>query len=144
MLTSSLEESAEKILTYWWGVTLCPPELKYLALAECVVYEMRIAALKEVAEKTVVAKPLERLLEYSGQVIAAMPESTPNEDATSYDSTVEGSCRSPSMQFQLLVNHAAPTSGEAAAMATYVQLHLELERPLRTRGVYTVSTSSWS
>ena len=27
----SLEESAENILTYWWGVTLCPPELNVVA-----------------------------------------------------------------------------------------------------------------
>ena len=48
---------------------------------------MRIAAWNEIADKTVVA----RTLEYSGQVTAATPEFTPNEDATIYDSTVEGS-----------------------------------------------------
>ena len=30
-------------LTYWWGVTLCPPELNDVALAENVVILMRIA-----------------------------------------------------------------------------------------------------
>ena len=34
-------------LTYWWGVTLCPPELNDVALAETVVILMRIAAIEE-------------------------------------------------------------------------------------------------
>ena len=35
-------------LTYWWGVTLCPPELNDVALAETVVILMRIAAIREI------------------------------------------------------------------------------------------------
>ena len=34
-------------LTYWWGVTLCPPELNDVALAEAVVIKMRLAAVRE-------------------------------------------------------------------------------------------------
>ena len=30
-------------LTYWWGVTLCPPELNDVSLAESVVIAMRAA-----------------------------------------------------------------------------------------------------
>ena len=29
-------------LTYWWGVTLCPPELNDVALAEAVVIQMTL------------------------------------------------------------------------------------------------------
>ena len=35
-------------LTYWWGVTLCPPELNDVSLAEDVVILMRYAAIKEI------------------------------------------------------------------------------------------------
>ena len=59
-----------------------------LTLAEHMVYEMRMAALREMAENTEVKQPtLEEVLKYSGQRTAAAPESTPNEDATIYDST---------------------------------------------------------
>ena len=34
-------------LTYWWGVTPCPPELNDVSLAESVVILMRYAAIKE-------------------------------------------------------------------------------------------------
>ena len=34
-------------LTYWWGVTLCPPELSDVALAESVVISTRKAAICE-------------------------------------------------------------------------------------------------
>ena len=35
-------------LTYWWGVTLCPPELNDVSLAKSVVILMRYAAIKEI------------------------------------------------------------------------------------------------
>ena len=35
-------------LTYWWGATLCPPELNDVSLAETVAIMMRYAALREV------------------------------------------------------------------------------------------------
>ena len=44
-------------LTYWWGVTLCPPELNDVALAEIVVILMRYAAIKEINLNTEVQKP---------------------------------------------------------------------------------------
>ena len=47
----SSEGSTEKVLTYWWGATLCPPEMKDLALAENLVYDMRMAAHREMAGK---------------------------------------------------------------------------------------------
>ena len=44
-------------LTYWWGVTLCPPELNDVSLAENVVILMRYAAIKEINLNTEVQKP---------------------------------------------------------------------------------------
>ena len=44
-------------LTYWWGVTLCPPELNDVSLAENVVILMRYAAIKEINFNTEVQKP---------------------------------------------------------------------------------------
>ena len=35
-------------LNYWWGVTLCPPELNDVALAETAVPMMRLAAIREI------------------------------------------------------------------------------------------------
>ena len=72
-----------------------------------ILLEMRIAALKEMAEKTVVAQPtLARIPEYSGHLTAPTSESAPNEDATIHDSTMPLSrvrCTSPSLQLHLLV-----------------------------------------
>ena len=54
-------------LTYWWGVTLCPPELNDVALAETVVILMRIAAIREIHLNEEVNKPsLAEVLEYRG------------------------------------------------------------------------------
>ena len=54
-------------LTYWWGVTLCPPELNDVSLAESVVIHMRYAAIKEMYLNTEVQKPsLEDILEFQG------------------------------------------------------------------------------
>ena len=44
-------------LTYWWGVTLCPPELNDVSLAESVAILMRYAAIKEINLNTEVQKP---------------------------------------------------------------------------------------
>ena len=44
-------------LTYWWGVTLCPPELNDVALAETVATMMRLAAMREIHLNEEVNKP---------------------------------------------------------------------------------------
>ena len=36
-------DSTESSLTYWWGATLCPPELNDIPLAETMVTAMRMA-----------------------------------------------------------------------------------------------------
>ena len=43
-------------LTYWWGVTLCPPELNDVALAESVVIAVRSAAALEMTTNSEVQK----------------------------------------------------------------------------------------
>ena len=92
-------------------VALCLPELNSLALAKCVVCEMRIVAVKEMVDKTVVEQPtLESVLEYTGHFIASTPESTQSEDATIYESTVEGSMQ--------ITKYAASASGDAASRAS--------------------------
>ena len=54
-------------LTYWWGVTLCPPELNDVALAENVVILMRIAAMREMRLSEEVNKPsFADVLEFGG------------------------------------------------------------------------------
>ena len=54
-------------LTYWWGVTLCPPELNDVSLAESVVILMRYAVIKEINLNTEVQKPsLAEVLEFQG------------------------------------------------------------------------------
>ena len=105
--------SPQKILTCWWGVTLCPPEMNDLALAAYVVCEMRMAAVQEMAD--------------IGQVIAAVPESTPNEEATIYESTFGGA--------KQIAKYAAPVSTDSASRVT---------RSLRATGVHARSTSPWS
>ena len=54
-------------LTYWWGVTLCPPELNDVSLAENLVILMRYAAIKEINLNTEAQKPsLTDVLEFQG------------------------------------------------------------------------------
>ena len=51
-------------LTHWWGMTLCPPELNDVLLAESVIL-MRYAAITEMNLNTEVQKPsLEEVLEF--------------------------------------------------------------------------------
>ena len=78
-------------LTYWWGVTLCPPELNDVSLAESVVIHMRYAAIKEMYLNTEVQKPsLEEILEFQGPRMDFTEESTPHPEARAYLSAYEG------------------------------------------------------
>ena len=78
-------------LTYWWGVTLCPPELNDVALAETVVILMRLAAMREMRLNEEVNKPsLAEVLEFKGLTMECSIESTPHEDACIYSSTYDG------------------------------------------------------
>ena len=78
-------------LTYWWGVTLYPPELNDVALAESVVIHMRYAAIKEMYLNTEVQKPsLEEVLEFQGPRMDFTAEATPHPDTRAYTSPYEG------------------------------------------------------
>ena len=78
-------------LTYWWGVTLCPPELNDVALAEAVVIKMRLAAVREMRLNEEVIKPsLAEVVEFKGLTMECSVESTPHEDACIYSSTYDG------------------------------------------------------
>ena len=78
-------------LTYWWGVTLCPPELNDVALAETVVILMRLAAMREMRLNEEVNKPsVAEVLEFKGLTMDCSVESTPHEDACIYASTYDG------------------------------------------------------
>ena len=78
-------------LTYWWGVTLCPPELNDVALAETVVTMMRLAAMREIHLNEEVNKPsLAEVLEYQGLRMDCSIESTPHEKACIYSSAYDG------------------------------------------------------
>ena len=78
-------------LTYWWGVTLCPPELNDVALAETVVILMRIAAMREMRLNEEVNKPsIAEVLEFRGHTMDCSVESTPHEEACVYSSAYDG------------------------------------------------------
>ena len=78
-------------LTYWWGATLCPPELNDVSLAETVAIMMRYAALREVNLNTEVQKPsLAAVLEFKGATMGCAIESTPHEETSIYTSVLEG------------------------------------------------------
>ena len=78
-------------LTYWWGVTLCPPELNDVALAETVVILMRIAAMREMRLNEEVNKPsIADVLEFRGHKMDCSVESTPHEEACIYSSAYDG------------------------------------------------------
>ena len=81
-------------LTYWWGVTLCPPELNDVALAETVVILMRHAAIKEVNLNTEVQKPsIADVLEFKGATMECATEATLHEETCIYSSVLEGGNR---------------------------------------------------
>ena len=78
-------------LTYWWGVTLCPPELNDTSLAENVVIAMRAAAIRDMYISSEVQKPsLEEVLEFNGPRMECTMESTPHSNTQAYRSTYEG------------------------------------------------------
>ena len=72
-------------LTYWWGVTLCPPELNDVALAETVVILMRYAAIEEINLNTEVQKlSIADVLEFKGATMECATEATPHEETCIY------------------------------------------------------------
>ena len=112
-------------LAYWWGVTLCPPELNDVALAEAVVIKMRLAAVREMRLNEEVDKPsLAEVLEYKGFTMECSVESTPHEDACVYSSTYDGG--------ELLKQFGEP----AQTLATE-------QVPTRSHGVFANTFNPW-
>ena len=112
-------------LTYWWGVTLCPPELNDVALAETVVILMRIAAMREIRLSEEVNKPsLADVLEFKGYKMDCSVESTPHEEACIYSSAYDGG--------ELLKQFGEPT-----------QIDENEEVPTRAHGEYAKTNNPW-
>ena len=71
-------------------MTLCPPELNDVSLAESVAILMRYAAIKEINLNTEVQKQsLAEVLEFQGPRMDCTEESTPHPEACVYSSTYE-------------------------------------------------------
>ena len=103
-------------LTYWWGVTLCPPELNDVALAETVVILMRIAAIKEMRLNEEVNKPsLAEVLEFKGYKMDCAVESTPHEEACIYSSAYDGG--------ELMKQFGEPTELPTRAHGEFAETH---------------------
>ena len=112
-------------LTYWWGVTLCPPELNDVALAETVVILMRIAAIREIHLNEEVNKPsLAEVLEYRGLKMDCSVESTPHEEACVYSSACDGG--------ELMTQFGASTQHDEAN-----------EFPTRAHGEFATTENPW-
>ena len=65
-------------------MTLCPPELNDVSLAEGVVLLMRYAAVKEMYLNAEVQNSLEEVLEFQGPKMDCTEESTPHSEARAY------------------------------------------------------------
>ena len=115
-------------LTYWWGVTLCPPELNDVALAETVVIMMRLAAMREIHLNGEVNKPsLAEVLDHQGLRMECSVESTPHDEACIYSSAYDGG--------RLLPEFGEP--GREAAEGEGIKL------PTRSHGEYAATANPW-
>ena len=112
-------------LTYWWGVTLRPPDLNDVALAETVVILMRIAAIREIRLNEEVNKPsLADVLEYRGFKMDCSVESTPHEEACIYSSAYDGG--------ELLKQFGEPAQNDEKD-----------EVPTRAHGEFATTSNPW-
>ena len=75
----SKESIESNSLTFWWGLTLCPPEMNDVALAENAVTAMRVAAAKELTMTAEIDKlTLKSVLEFDADRMIPAEESTPH------------------------------------------------------------------
>ena len=119
-------------LTYWWGVTPCPPELHDVSLAESVVILMRYAAIKEINLNTEVQKPsLAEVLEFQGLRMECADESTPHQETRIYSSILEGG--KVMQQFEEDDPMVSPDNGAQH----------DVSYPVRAEGDYTVPMNPW-
>ena len=120
-------------LTYWWGATLCPPELNDVSLAETVAIMMRYAALREVNLNTEVQKPsLAAVLEFKGATMGCAVESTPHEETSIYTSVLEGGT--------LMQNFESDDKQE---MQVEEEKSRNQEYPVRASGEYAPVENPW-
>ena len=120
-------------LTYWWGATLCPPELNDVSLAETVAIMMRYAALREVNLNTEVQKPsLAAVLEFKGATMGCAIESTPHEETSIYTSVLEGGTLMQSFE-----------SDDQQKMQVEEEKSRNQEYPVRASGKYTPVENPW-
>ena len=116
-------------LTYWWGVTLCPPELNDVALAETVVIMMRLAAVREIHLNGEVNKPsLAKVLEYQGLRMECSAESTLDEEACIYSSAYDG---------EKLLTEFEETGREITEGSGIDEI------PTRSQGEYAATNNPW-
>ena len=119
-------------LTYSWAVTLCPPELNNVALAETVVILMRYAAVKEINLNTEVQKPsIADVLEFQGAKMECAVEATPHEETRIYSSILEGGNLMPKFEGE---SHDTPAEVEERNDRRY---------PIRSEGQYVASSNPW-
>ena len=120
-------------LTYWWGVTLCPPELNDVALAEIVVILMRYAAIREINLNTEVQKPsIADVLEFKGARMECAVEATPHEETRIYSSILEGG----NLMQKFEEDELQDTTADGDAWK-------EQEYPIRSEGRYVASSNPW-
>ena len=119
-------------LTYWWGATLCPPELNDVSLVESVVILMRYAAIKEINLNIEVQKPsLAEVLEFQGPRMECAEESTPRQEARIYSSILEGG--EVMQQFEADEPMELHTTG----------VQRDMLYPVRDEGDYAVPINPW-
>ena len=119
-------------LTYWCGVTLCPPELNDVSLAKNVVILMRHAAIKEINLSTEVQKPsIADVLEFRGPRMECADESTPHEETRICSSIVEGG--------NVMLKFEEDDSKELRV----AEEHRDRLYPVRSEGRYVAPTNPW-
>ena len=115
-------------------MTLCPPELNDVSLAENVVIAMRYAAIKEMCLNTEVQKPsLEEILEFKGARMDCTIEATPHQNAQAYLSTYEGG--------GVIQEFETENADEVKNQRAKEQLGMEI--PLRSVGAYSSPSNPW-
>ena len=115
-------------------MTLCPPELNDVALAETVVMLMRYAAIKEINLNTEVQKPsIADALEFQGARMECAVESTPQEETRIYSSIFEGG--NLMQKFEERERELQDTQADDE--------HKDRVYPIRSEGKYVASTNPW-
>ena len=121
-------------LTYWWGVTLCPPKLNEVALAESVVVTARTAAIREMTTNSEAQTPsVEPTLEFDGLRMECAIESTPHSNTQAYNCTYDGS--------ELIQRFEEGDPEEVSSLRALAQEQLGVDIPLRSAGAYSTPTN---